>query len=156
MLSLGKHPTWRRGYWGLPQLTRWQCSATKKLAGSFNFVALGEHRFKGIDEPTAVWQVEGERVVSWLEARQAALTEFVNRDKEIDLLLERWRQSKSGEGQVVVLSGEPGIGKSRLAQKLVTASWQWSVMRAHLPRMCSFPVFALSFEHPPLPGYSAA
>jgi class 3 adenylate cyclase/tetratricopeptide (TPR) repeat protein len=93
-------------------------SATKKLAGSFNFVALGEHRFKGIDEPTAVWQVEGERVVSWLEARQAALTDYVNRDQEIDLLLECWRRSKSVEGQVVVLSGEPGIGKSRLAAEV--------------------------------------
>src|SRR5215831_5769489 len=60
--------------------------ATKRLAGSFNFVALGEQRFKGIDEPTMVWQVQGERVVSRLEARQVALTAFVNRDNEINLL----------------------------------------------------------------------
>jgi class 3 adenylate cyclase len=89
--------------------------ATKRLAGSFNFVALGEQKFKGIDDPTMVWQVEGERVVSRLEARQAALTMFVNRDDEVRLMLERWRRAKAGDGQAVVLSGEPGIGKSRLA-----------------------------------------
>jgi class 3 adenylate cyclase len=93
--------------------------ATKRLAGSFNFVALGEQQFKGIDEPTMVWQVEGERVVSRLEARQAALTAFVNRDDEIGLVLERWRRAKAGDGQAVVLSGEPGIGKSRLAAEAI-------------------------------------
>src|SRR5262249_12531819 len=48
-------------------------TVTKRFAGSFNFAALGEKKFKGIDEPTMVWQVQGERVVSRLEARQAAL-----------------------------------------------------------------------------------
>src|SRR5262249_28472438 len=92
--------------------------ATKRLAGSFNFVALGEQRFKGIDDPTMVWQVQGERVVSRLEARQVALTAFVNRDNEINLLLERWRWANLGQGQAIVLSGEPGIGKSRLAAEV--------------------------------------
>jgi class 3 adenylate cyclase/predicted ATPase len=88
---------------------------TKQLAGGFNYLGLGERKFKGIDEPTMVSQVLGERVISRLEARHAALTVFVNRDEEIELLLKCWRRAKSGEGQAVVISGEPGIGKSRLA-----------------------------------------
>ena len=45
---------------------------------------------------------------------QLALTELVGREEELDLLFRRWSRAKSGEGQVVLLSGEPGIGKSRL------------------------------------------
>jgi len=90
-------------------------SQTKQLAGSFSYIGLGERTFKGISEPTMVWQVVGERVVSRLEAREAALSAFVNRYEEIDLLLKYWQCAKSGEGRVVAISGEPGIGKSRLA-----------------------------------------
>jgi class 3 adenylate cyclase/tetratricopeptide (TPR) repeat protein len=88
---------------------------TKQLAGGLNYISLGERKLKGIDEQTTIWQVTGERIVSRLEARSAALTPFVNRDKEIKILLKRWECAKLGDGQAVLLSGEPGIGKSRIA-----------------------------------------
>ena len=47
-----------------------------------------------------------------------SMTPLIGRDEELDLLLRRWRQAKSGEGQLVLLSGEPGIGKSRLIAAL--------------------------------------
>ena len=66
------------------------------------------------------WQVLRPSVVaSRFEAlRGSALSPLVGRDEEIDLLLRRWARAKAGEGQVVLLSGEPGIGKSRIAAAL--------------------------------------
>jgi MoxR-like ATPase len=66
------------------------------------------------------WQVRGETAgVSRFEGRrEGALSPLVGRQEEIDLLLRRWDQAKIGEGRVVLLSGEPGIGKSRLAAAL--------------------------------------
>src|SRR4029077_8313558 len=59
-------------------------------------------------------------VESRFEAMHAsALTELVGREEELDLLLRRWSRAKNGEGQVVLLSGEPGIGKSRLTAALL-------------------------------------
>ena len=58
--------------------------------------------------------------MSRFEALHAAgLTPLVGREEEIELLLRRWHQAKRGEGRVVLLSGEPGIGKSRIAESLV-------------------------------------
>src|SRR4029450_10741723 len=67
------------------------------------------------------WQVSGEAAgVSRFEARRSGgLSPFVGRLEEIELLLRRWQQAKSGEGRVVLLSGEPGIGKSRIAENLL-------------------------------------
>jgi len=66
------------------------------------------------------WQVlQPSGVESRFEAlRGAALTPLVGRDEEIDLLLRRWARAKSGDGQVVLVSGEPGIGKSRITAEL--------------------------------------
>ncbi len=71
-------------------------------------------------QPVKAWQVLGESSgVSRFEARHAgALSPLVGRQEEIDLLLRRWDQANIGEGRVVLLSGEPGIGKSRLAVAL--------------------------------------
>jgi DNA-binding winged helix-turn-helix (wHTH) protein/predicted ATPase/class 3 adenylate cyclase len=68
-------------------------------------------------EPIRRWQVLGESVVACrFEAlRGSKLTRLVGRDEEIDLLLRRWARAKAGDGQVVLVSGEPGIGKSRIA-----------------------------------------
>jgi len=57
-------------------------------------------------------------VVSRFEALRSAVTPLVGRDEELDLLMRRWQQAKSGEGRVVLVSGEPGIGKSRLTAAL--------------------------------------
>ncbi len=94
---------------------------TRRLLGDlFKVEDLGELAFKGVAEPVRVWRVIGEqRAESRFEATHVAgLTPFVGREEESDLLLRRWEQAKDGEGQVVLLSGEPGIGKSRLVKSL--------------------------------------
>jgi class 3 adenylate cyclase len=95
--------------------------ATRRLVGGlFDLDDLGPQRLKGFAEPLAVWRVSGEsRAEGRFEARQTTgLTPLVGRDDEISLLLRRWQQASEGEGQAVLLSGEPGIGKSRLVQEL--------------------------------------
>ena len=96
-------------------------AATRRLVGNlFRLQALGRHEVKGLSEPVKAWAVEG---VSASEGRFEAvrserLTGFVGREHELGLLLERWNLAQDGEGQVVLLSGEPGIGKSRILSEL--------------------------------------
>jgi class 3 adenylate cyclase/tetratricopeptide (TPR) repeat protein len=96
-------------------------AATQRLVqGLFACQDLGLQDLKGITTPIKVYQVLGE---SGMQSRfevavQAGLTPLVGRDEELALLRRRWRQAQDGEGQVVLLSGEPGIGKSRLVQEL--------------------------------------
>jgi predicted ATPase/class 3 adenylate cyclase len=95
--------------------------ATRRLVGGlFELDDLGPQRLKGFAEPLAAWRVAGEgRAEGRFEARQTAgLTPLVGRDEEIALLLRRWQQVKDGEGHVVLMSGEPGIGKSRLVREV--------------------------------------
>jgi class 3 adenylate cyclase len=95
--------------------------ATRRLVGGlFELADLGVQRLKGFAKPIAVWRVAGEsKAEGRFEARhRAGLTPLVGREAEIALLLRRWRQARDGEGQVVLLSGEPGIGKSRLVREL--------------------------------------
>jgi predicted ATPase len=61
-------------------------------------------------------------VISRFEALRSGATPLIGRDEELDLLLRRWRQAKEGEGRVVMISGEPGIGKSRLAAAISAAT----------------------------------
>ncbi len=95
--------------------------ATRRLLGDrFRLQALGRHEVKGLTEPVEAWAVEG---VSASEGRFEAvrsgrLTGFVGREYELGLLHERWNLAQDGEGQVVLLSGEPGIGKSRILSEL--------------------------------------
>jgi class 3 adenylate cyclase len=92
--------------------------ATRRLVGDlFDYRDLGAVAVRGFDGPISVWQVlRPSAVESRFEAlRAVALTPLVGREEELDLLLRRWTRAKSGEGQVVLISGEPGIGKSRLA-----------------------------------------
>jgi class 3 adenylate cyclase/predicted ATPase len=96
-------------------------AATRRLIGDlFRLRGLGRHAVKGLAEPVEAWAVEG---VSASEGRFEAvrggrLTVFVGRELELGLLLERWKLAQDGEGQVVLLSGEPGIGKSRILREL--------------------------------------
>ncbi|WP_245643747.1 AAA family ATPase [Paraburkholderia oxyphila] len=96
-------------------------TSTQRLTGAlFDYRDMGLGTVKGFDDPLQVWQVLGP---SGVESRSEALhattlTPIVGRDEEIELLLRRWHQAKNGEGQVVLLSGEPGIGKSRLTTAL--------------------------------------
>jgi predicted ATPase len=90
------------------------------LGGFFACQAFGTSLLKGFAQPLAVYQVLHESTArSRLEAAgSSGLTPLVGREQEIALLLERWGQVKEGSGQVVLLSGEAGIGKSRLVQVL--------------------------------------
>ncbi len=97
------------------------CDSTRRLLGSlFELVDLGSRDFKGIPQPAQVWKVlRPSSVASRFEAfHGAGLTALVGREEESELLFRRWLRAKSGVGQVVLLSGEPGIGKSRLTASL--------------------------------------
>jgi len=96
-------------------------ASTRRLLGDlFRLCDLGSHEVKGIAEPVAAWAVEGvSDSESRFEAvRAAGLTDLIDREDELDFLLERQRLAWKGEGQIVLISGEPGIGKSRLAAAL--------------------------------------
>ena len=96
-------------------------AGTRRLVGDlFEYRDLGAVEVKGIAAPVPAWQVLRPSVVaSRFEAlRGSALTPLVGRDEEIDLLLRRWARAKAGDGQVVLVSGEPGLGKSRITAAL--------------------------------------
>jgi predicted ATPase/class 3 adenylate cyclase len=88
--------------------------------GHFEYINLGPIALKGWAEPIRAWQVLGASgVESRFEAQhKTRLTPLIGRDEEIELLLRRWQHAVEGEGCVVVLTGEPGIGKSHIALAL--------------------------------------
>ncbi|WP_076858739.1 adenylate/guanylate cyclase domain-containing protein [Bradyrhizobium mercantei] len=96
--------------------------STRKLVGSlFELEDLGPKELKGITGPTRAWAaLRAASVEGRFEAMHASgVTDLIGREEELDLLLRRWSKAKSGEGQVVLLSGEAGIGKSRLTAALL-------------------------------------
>ena len=96
--------------------------STRKLLGNlFDLQDLGAQDLKGIGSPVKAWAVlRPASVESRFEALHASgLTELVGREEELEILLRRWSKAKTGEGQVVLLSGEAGIGKSRLTAALL-------------------------------------
>ena len=95
--------------------------STHRLLGElFEYQDLGKKDLRGLGEPTQAWLVNRpSSLESRFEALHAAgLTQLVGRQEELDLLLRRWSTAAEGSGQVVLLSGEPGIGKSRLVAAL--------------------------------------
>jgi class 3 adenylate cyclase/predicted ATPase len=92
--------------------------ATRRLIGDvFELEELKLDRLKSAKEPVTAWRVVGEKgATSRFAAHVANLTNFVGRDQEVALLTDRWHQAIQSEGQVVVLSGEAGIGKSRIIE----------------------------------------
>jgi class 3 adenylate cyclase/tetratricopeptide (TPR) repeat protein len=90
---------------------------TRKLLGNlFELQDLGPKELKGIAEPVGVFAVRRLRSVeSRFEALHSELSRFVGRKEELWLLQRRWNEAKAGEGQLTLIYGEPGIGKSRLA-----------------------------------------
>ena len=96
--------------------------STRKLLGNlFELKDLGAQNLKGIGDRVRAWAaLRPASVESRFEALHASgLTELVGREEELELLLRRWSRAKTGEGQVVLLSGEAGIGKSRLTAALL-------------------------------------
>jgi class 3 adenylate cyclase/predicted ATPase len=96
-------------------------AGTRRLVGDFfEYRDLGAIEVKGLAGPVPVWQVLSPSVVaSRFEAlRGSAMTGLVGRDEEIELLLRRWARAKARDGQVVLISGEAGLGKSRITAAL--------------------------------------
>ncbi len=96
-------------------------ATTRRLASDgFDYEAIAPAALKGFQEPVSAWRVLRERTIaSRFEAlRAASLAPLIGRQEEMELLRRRWAQIKDGEGRVVLLGGEPGIGKSRLTAAL--------------------------------------
>jgi class 3 adenylate cyclase/predicted ATPase len=93
-------------------------STTRQLvAGLFEYRDLGDIEVKGFGRPVRAYQVLGPSAIeSRFEALRTATIPLIGRDQEVELLLGRWQQAKAGHGCVVLVAGEPGIGKSRVAQ----------------------------------------
>ena len=128
---------------------------TRKLLGNlFELDDLGTKGLKGVGGLVQVWAaLRPSSVESRFEALHASgVTELIGREEELELLLRRWSKAKTGEGQVVLLAGEPGIGKSRLTAALLerVASdpcwmlrWPSHAWRARV----SWPAFARAKPH---------
>src|SRR5258708_23533835 len=111
-------------------------STRRQIGTLFEVEDLGLQPLAGFAEPQRAWRVVGESgVVSRFEALRSGSTPLVGRDEELDLLLRRWQQAKAGEGRVVLVSGEPGIGKSRLSAAIPTGTAGARPLR--LGRVCS-------------------
>jgi class 3 adenylate cyclase/tetratricopeptide (TPR) repeat protein len=104
----------------------------RQVAGLFVAEERGSHELKGVPEPVTLYRIirasgGGRR------AGQRHLTPLVGRDEEIALLVRRWERSRQGDGQLVLIVGEPGLGKSRLIEEFharlrdVPHTWvEWS------------------------------
>jgi class 3 adenylate cyclase/tetratricopeptide (TPR) repeat protein len=94
--------------------------STRRLVwGLFELVDLGQREVKGFTAPLRAWRIIDEaRGEGRFDDGQSAYTPLVGRVRELETLLQRWHQARGGKGQVVLLSGEPGIGKSRLTVAL--------------------------------------
>jgi class 3 adenylate cyclase len=91
----------------------------RQIGGLFDLEDLGPQQLAGFGAPQRAWRVLGESgEVSRFEALRSGETPLVGREEEVELLVRRWQQAQSGEGRAVLISGEPGIGKSRLTAAL--------------------------------------
>ncbi|MGC2747671.1 MAG: adenylate/guanylate cyclase domain-containing protein, partial [Pseudolabrys sp.] len=95
-------------------------STRRLVSAAFELQDLGLQELKGVTEPLHVYRVlAAKNITSRFDAAHAgSLTPLVGRSTELSLLLDRWRKVKEGDGQVIILSGTPGVGKSRLLHEL--------------------------------------
>lgn len=94
---------------------------TRRLLGrNFECTDIGQHELKGFAEPVEAWLVDSAQSTElrFDKRRRGALTPLVGRDEEFELIRARWQAACQGEGQAVFLSGEAGLGKSRLAEEI--------------------------------------
>ncbi len=131
-------------------------AATRRLLGNrFRLQALGRHEVKGLAEPVEAWAVEGASASEgrFEAVRSGGLTGFVGREHELGLLIERWKLAQDGEGQVVLLSGEPGIGKSRILSEL---RGRLEAQRATSLRLHCSPYYVNSAFYPIIDNFERA
>ena len=147
----GTRRTWLPACKGLaaPDTVVMSAATARLVQGYFTCQALGVQTLKGMDTPVQVYQVLGESAAqSRLDVAGATgLTPLVGREAEVSLLRERWAQSQDGHGQVVVLSGEAGIGKSRLVHVLTER-----VVDTHTPT-ADPALFPVPYQQCLLPGH---
>jgi predicted ATPase len=121
-LALGDTPNLAARLQGLaaPDTVVLSAATFRLVQGYFTYQELGAHTLRGVSASVLVYRILGESgVQSRLEAAvPSRLTPLVGREEEVALLQQRWEQAKAGQEQVVLLSGEAGIGKSRLVQVL--------------------------------------
>jgi class 3 adenylate cyclase/predicted ATPase len=121
-LALGEVPNIAARLQGLaePDTITISADTYRLIQGYFDCEALGEQTLRGVAEPVAVYRVlQASGARGRLDvAVTRGLTPLVGRESEVTLLLERWEQAKAGHGQVILLTGDAGIGKSRLVQVL--------------------------------------
>jgi len=121
-LALGDTPHLAARLQGLaaPDTVVLSAGTLRLVQGYFTYQELGAHTLRGVSASVQVYRILGESgVQSRLDAAVLSrLTPLVGREEEVALLQQRWEQVKAGQGQVVLLSGEAGIGKSRLVQVL--------------------------------------
>jgi class 3 adenylate cyclase len=121
-LALGETPNIAARVQGLaePDSVVISAATQRLVAGLFNCQDLGPQALKGISIPVSAYRVSGESAAQsrFDVALRTGLLPLIGREHEVGLLQERWKRAQQGDGQVVLLSGEPGIGKSRLVQEL--------------------------------------
>jgi class 3 adenylate cyclase/tetratricopeptide (TPR) repeat protein len=121
-LAVGETPNVAARLQGMAEPSTVAISAAtyRLVSGLFECRELGTHRLKGIASPVTVYQVVEESAVRsrFEPAATAGLTPLVGREQEVGLVLDRWERVKEHSGQVLLVSGEAGIGKSRLIQAL--------------------------------------
>ncbi|HEY1983257.1 MAG TPA: adenylate/guanylate cyclase domain-containing protein [Xanthobacteraceae bacterium] len=109
-------------------------STQSLLGGLFDLDPTGEHTLKGFSRPIPVWRVRGEASIEsrFAAARSGGKLPLIGRANEMGLLLDRWRLAQAGEGQIVTVIGEAGIGKSRAVEALQEAVAAEPHRRIHL------------------------
>ena len=119
-LALGETPNIAARLEGLaaPNTVVVSAVTARLLEGMFALDDLGLQTLRGVAEPLRLFRLVRERTVAERDAAASGRMRLVGRDAELALLLDRWAQSLSGQGQVVLVSGEAGIGKSRLVEAL--------------------------------------
>ncbi len=122
MLALGEAPNLAARIQGLADPnTLWISAETNKLLrGQFKTTSQGKFKMKGFSEELELYTVQGEKELSEIDiVPTEGLSTFVGREVERTQILERWDRARDSMGQIVLISGEAGIGKSRLVQSLV-------------------------------------